>query len=233
MPTNTSWLMRFGFRRSPNQRRYCWLASRWQDSVFGAGGRELAISVSSSQLAGSAGKESAEAGDDRNTRLSTVGVMETQTRSARTVTTPRVALLACLTALFIGCSGCGGGDRPKTVHIEGRVTLDGGDWPQAGELYFLPIAPEEGYPRRAATAKFGTDGVLSPPTSWEEGDGVVPGKYRLFVECWKVPPTRTGPPSVSFVADKYMAGATSDIEVTITAESANEELLWDFPSKGG
>ena len=165
--------------------------------------------------------------------LSSDGEMLGYAYSSKLPHTICTASLAWLSVAMALAGGCGGGDRPKTIRIEGKVTLDGSDWPQEGELYFLPIAPAEGYPRRAAAARFGKDGTFSSPTSWEEGDGIVPGKYRLFVECWKIPPTRTGPPPLSYVADKYMAGATSDLEVTITAESADEFFQWDFPSNGG
>jgi hypothetical protein len=127
-------------------------------------------------------------------------------------------------------AGCGGSDYPTTVPISGRVTLDGGGWPTEGEIYFLPLQPAAGLPRRAATAKFSADGQFDAPTSWEPGDGIVPGEYKVYVMCWKVPPTSTGPPPVSYVAEKYQSAATSDRVVQIGAESASEEHEWDFPS---
>jgi hypothetical protein len=94
----------------------------------------------------------------------------------------------------------------------------------------LPLEPAAGLPRRPATASFSADGQFGAPTSWQEGDGVVPGKYKVYVMCWKVPPTSTGPPPVSYVAPKYQSAATSDRTVEITSESADEEFVWDFPS---
>jgi hypothetical protein len=140
----------------------------------------------------------------------------------------REAILSIsLATCFIGCTD---GGRPLTVPIHGRVTLENADWPKAGTVYFLPIEPAPNLPRRAASATFGTDGRFSSPTSWTEGDGIVPGRYRVYVECWKVEPTRAGPPPVGYAAAKYQSGATSDIEVEITPESDGETFEWDFPA---
>ncbi len=138
----------------------------------------------------------------------------------------RVVLMA---AIAVSLLGCGGADRPTTVPINGKVTLNKGTWPIAGTLFFLPLEPAAGLPRRAATAKFETDGVFETPCSWTEGDGVVPGRYKVYVECWKVRPTRAGPPPVGYTTPKYQSGATSDIEVEITEESAEQTYEWDFP----
>ena len=127
-------------------------------------------------------------------------------------------------------AGCGAGDRPQTIPIQGTVTLAGGPWPKPGEVYFLPIAPKDGFPRRAAVARFETDGKFSSPTSWVEGDGIVPGRYRVYVTCWKTPPTRSGPPPVAYTDSKYQSGATSDIEMEADAESEGKEFRWDFPA---
>lgn len=136
-------------------------------------------------------------------------------------------------ALAIGilaAAGCGSRNHPQCVPIHGLVTLGSGSWPKEGEVYFLPLEPAAGLPRRAAVAKFQIDGQFSTPTSWVEGDGVVPGRYRVYVVCWKTPPTRSGPPPIAYTDPKYVSGATSDIEVTINAESEDEDFHWDFPA---
>ncbi len=142
---------------------------------------------------------------------------------------PRAISLVLIAAVLLGC---GGADRPLTVPISGSVTLNKGAWPSSGTLFFLPLEPAPGLPRRAATAEFETDGVFATPSSWTEGDGVVPGRYKVFVECWKVRPTRAGPRPVGYTTPKYQSGATSDIEVEITEESADNTYQWDFPSSG-
>lgn len=125
-------------------------------------------------------------------------------------------------------AGCGN-DRPTTIPVSGRVTLDKGNWPTSGTLFFLPMEPASGYPRRPATAEFAEDGSFGSATSWQDGDGVVPGRYKVYVECWKIRPTRAGPPPQSYAATKYQAGATSDIEVDVAADSGDQQFEWNIP----
>lgn len=139
-------------------------------------------------------------------------------------------LLAVMALAASGATGCGSSKRPQTVDIHGQVTLAGGPWPQAGEVYFLPLEPAAGLPRRAAVSAFETDGRFSTPTSWAPGDGIVPGKYRVYITCWKTPPTRSGPPPVAYTDEKYISGATSDIEITIDEQSPDKDFKWDFPA---
>jgi hypothetical protein len=145
-----------------------------------------------------------------------------------TATTLLPTLLRFLPTLFclLLLSGCGS-DRPQTIPVEGTVTLNGGPWPAPGELYFLPTRPAEGFPRRPGTAEFGTDGEFAA-TTWEDGDGLTPGKYKVFVMCWKTPPTFKGPPPESYVDVKYQAGATSDITLEVKLDSAPDAVTWNF-----
>ena len=129
-----------------------------------------------------------------------------------------------------GVLGCRGGDRPKTAPIHGQITDAGSEWPAGGTLYFLPIEPAEGYPRRAATIEFQTDGHFTSPTSFKPGDGVVPGRYTVFVDCWKVKPTSGGPPRRELRRREVPGGRHQcDFEAEITSDSAGEEFHWDFP----
>lgn len=130
----------------------------------------------------------------------------------------------------IWTTGCGS-NRPETIPVCGKVTLEHGDWPTNGTLFFLPIQPASGYPRRPATAEFAEDGSFDSATSWRHGDGVVPGRYKVYVECWKVRPTRAGPPPQSYAAVKYQSGSTSDIEVNIDSSTADQQLEWNIPKE--
>ena len=146
-------------------------------------------------------------------------------------TAPRVlpaASSVLLAALCLaGSAGCGR-SGPETVPVTGKVTLDGGAWPTAGMLYFNPLETAEGLPRRSGRADFDTDGWYTV-SSWEPGDGLVPGKYKVGVECWKVRPTMDGPPSVSYVAEPYQASATSELVIVIEPGSSAVEQNWDIP----
>ena len=132
------------------------------------------------------------------------------------------ALVACL--LLAGCGRSG----PELVEVRGKVTFQGGKWPAPGTLYFTPSAPAQGMPARPAPADFDVDGNFVV-TSFREGDGLIPGKYKVGVECWKVPPSMGGPPAVSYLDPKYQSPQTSGIEVTIVSGQGDVELELDVP----
>jgi hypothetical protein len=99
--------------------------------------------------------------------------------------------------------GCGRGG-PETIEIQGRVEFDGGTCPAGGTVYFTPIAAASGEPLRPASGNFQTDGKFTV-SSFGEGDGLVPGTYRVRVECWKQPPGDDGTPGISYVKAGYQA----------------------------
>jgi hypothetical protein len=135
---------------------------------------------------------------------------------------PAIAALAILVA------GCGGNPHPKTVAVSGQVKLDGGPWPVAGRLYFTALEPAAGFPRHGGMADFATDGRFVAWT-WSAGDGLIPGKYKVGVECWKVPPSMRGPPAVSYVADSHLAAARSPIEIVVEEGKPVHGVQWDVP----
>jgi len=144
----------------------------------------------------------------------------------RTSTTPRYFLSAatCLAALVV-FSGCGS-DRPQTIPIRGRVTFEGGPPPAPGVLYFTSDDPAEGFPRRPASADFDVEGRFEVK-SWDAGDGLVPGRYKVTVECWEVAPMMGEGPPKSYVPEKYQSTATSDLEIEITRDDSSREIELD------
>ncbi len=110
------------------------------------------------------------------------------------------AIVLALTGLLSGC--CGSSDRPPTVPVSGKITFDGGPCPKAGAIAFSPIEVADGMPRRPGSGNFDTDGVFEV-TSWEKGDGLVPGRYTMRIACWKRPPLGDGNPPISYVARDY------------------------------
>lgn len=154
------------------------------------------------------------------------------TACPRAVSLPRVVTvggcLLLLGGLAAALTGCGRSDV-ELVPVRGKVTYGGGEWPKEGVLYFTSAEPVEGQPQRPALAHFDTDGSFKV-TSWDEGDGLVPGEYRVAVECWKVPPTMESPqPPVSFVPEKYQSPQTSDLTVTIEPGQGSQDLKFDVP----
>src|SRR5690349_13423890 len=112
----------------------------------------------------------------------------------------RRVLIVGIVAIVI--SGCG--DKHGLVPVSGRLTFDGGPPPKPGRLTFGPIKPAEGFVQRPGQASFGADGKFEV-TSYEAGDGLSPGSYRINVICVERDPRPVpgGLEAVTYVAPGY------------------------------
>ena len=138
-------------------------------------------------------------------------------------------VLSILFAIFcLSLIGCGV-KHPATVPVRGAVTYGGGPWPTGGRLLFT-IAEDAGaeLPRRPGIAEFDAQGNFTVRT-WKDADGLRPGRYRVGVECWKIPPVMGGPPPVSYVPAAYQNPMTSGIELVITSGDSARTLQFDIP----
>lgn len=124
-----------------------------------------------------------------------------------------------LVGMIVTISGCGGSDRPKTIAVSGVVTVNGASPEQPGALFFAPLEVVEGYPRRGGRALFETDGNFEA-TSFEPGDGLVPGTYRVRIESWIVPPSM-GKPGKSYIPKGFEA---PELVVPADAKSVEYDL---------
>ena len=113
---------------------------------------------------------------------------------------------------LLGITGCG--NPNGTVKVSGKVTVDGQTPPGAGTITFTVVEPADGFPNRPAMAKFDVDGEYTA-TSFEPGDGLVPGSYKIAVECYETPPNMDGKPVKSYIDDRYINGETSELELTV------------------
>jgi hypothetical protein len=138
---------------------------------------------------------------------------------------PSRSHLAVIALIGLLSSGCGSGS-PRTVRVSGRVTFDGQAPPAPGTVYFLPQEAAEGFPSRPATGEFDKDGYYKAKT-FDPGDGLMPGKYTMHVECWQTPPNMEGKPVKSFVPSKYQSAETSGFQVEITTEMRSQEVNLD------
>lgn len=120
--------------------------------------------------------------------------------------------------LLLLCCGCA--DEVETVRVEGRVTQDGEGWGRAGLIYFAPLEPAPGYSRMPGIGDVLKDGSFFATTQ-PARIGLVPGKYRVSLEIWEVPPTMGGPPPKSYVPQKYRTAATSGLELEVPANSSD------------
>ncbi len=112
-----------------------------------------------------------------------------------------------LVVAVISLAGCGGSERPKTIPISGRVTIDGEPPGEYAKLFFTPTQAASGYNKRPATGTFTPEGTYRV-MSWEPDDGLVPGHYTVNVmpnETTKIPP-------------KYQESNTSGLEVDVPVD---------------
>ncbi len=123
----------------------------------------------------------------------------------------RFTWILAVVALVMG--GCGP-RRPETVGVRGRVLFDGQPPPGEGMVYFAPLEPAEGFPRRPGRAEFDAQGYFRA-TSFDGGDGLVPGHYRVGIDCWETLPRAEGPPAKSHVPNRYREPATSGLELVV------------------
>jgi hypothetical protein len=133
--------------------------------------------------------------------------------------TNRSAKYCCgmLLALLPSLHGCGP-TSPKCVPVTGTVTLDGEKVPGPGRIYFTVDPAGNAAVARPGTAEFDADGKYQAK-SFVPGDGLMPGKYLLRVDCWQTPPNMDGKPVVSFIPQKYQSGKGSGLELTVEPES--------------
>jgi hypothetical protein len=152
-------------------------------------------------------------------------------RACRFETRPISRLLlflpsAFLCLLFASC----GSNLPQTIRVSGQVTFDGQPPPAAGSVLFLPIESAAGFPSRPASGAFGTDGQFQAQT-FEPGDGLMPGKYLISVECWDMPPSMQGNPGKSHVPKKYQSPQNSGFKLDITRETKPQEIKLEVVTK--
>jgi hypothetical protein len=125
----------------------------------------------------------------------------------------RAMLVLMGIALVLGC----GDGRPSRVPVSGRVFID--DKPlESGNIRFYPAE------HRAASAKIEPDGRFTLST-YEFGDGVVPGQHPVSVMGYKL----VNPKTLRwFAPKKYAAPETSALsfEVTEATDTAEIKLTW-------
>jgi hypothetical protein len=67
-------------------------------------------------------------------------------------------------------------------------------------------------------AKFKADGAYVV-TTYDPGDGLLPGTYSVAIECYETPPNMEGKPVKSFIDKKYMSPDTSGFELSVDPKS--------------
>jgi hypothetical protein len=124
--------------------------------------------------------------------------------------------------VLVMISGCGGGrdpDEPPTVRVSGTLTVDGKPVSQ-GAVYFHPA---KGRPATGIVK----NGKFTL-TTYDEGDGAIPGKNRVSVNVVEEVPTRGGDTkSKSLIPLKFTNPDLSGLQLEIP-ESGYKNLEIDL-----
>ncbi|WP_166829244.1 hypothetical protein [Thalassoroseus pseudoceratinae] len=125
---------------------------------------------------------------------------------------------ATLAVCLCGMLGCGGPDRPERVPVSGQVLIDG----EPLTVGSVQILPENA---RAANGKIDSEGRFEM-TTFEPGDGVVPGTHRVVVVASEA---MGGTGQKWHAPKKYIDPTQSGLTVEITepTDSLEINLSWD------
>jgi hypothetical protein len=85
---------------------------------------------------------------------------------------------------------------------------------------------EAGMPKRPAVADFAIDGKYNA-SSDGKGGGLVPGRYKVAVHCWKSAITMASGQTDSFIPMHYTEPNTSNLELIVPSDKS--EITWDIP----
>lgn len=115
---------------------------------------------------------------------------------------------------FFGCDD----NRPTTVAVEGKVTLDGQPVSE-GTITFQPSEPAEGYPSRPAVGILAADGTYRLST-FEGEDGVVPGTYEVAVVSFSGGPSPEEPDATEVwnIPKRYGIPGQSGLTASVPAD---------------
>jgi len=139
---------------------------------------------------------------------------------------PRTTALLIAGALLNALLGCGA--KSPTVAVHGKVTFAGGLCPVAGHISFSPLEVPSGMPRRPGSAHFDRDGEFIV-TSFEPGDGLLPGRYEVLISCIDGMPDVSQPNA--FRDADFVPADYKPEQLVIEAGKAVVEVGYDVPLK--
>lgn len=120
----------------------------------------------------------------------------------------------------VGCGDSG----PVTKEVRGTITFQGAAPPAAGKITLAPIEATPPFPTRPARGEFDQTGKFTL-TTFEAGDGAIPGRYLANVTCWREVPTLETKLSANYVPPDFRH------EVTINADADEPiEITIDIPT---
>jgi hypothetical protein len=127
--------------------------------------------------------------------------------SRKIFTSCRYAGIGLIVLLAIGC----GESWPPTKQVRGTITFQGAAPPKPGKITFAPIEVASGLPRRPASGDFDATGAFTL-TTFENGDGIIPGRYSGNILCWRETPTLATRHSANYVPPSFQPEIVVDID---------------------
>jgi hypothetical protein len=134
-------------------------------------------------------------------------------------------VIAISTAIFF--TGCGKG--LPTVPVTGRVSFAGAAPPAQGSIIFSPLEAKAGLPRRPGSGKFSPEDSTFTITSFNRGDGLLPGRYAVNISCYTSPPTSAKPET--FITYNAVPQSWKPEELVVEEGSDAIETNYDVPPK--
>ncbi len=116
----------------------------------------------------------------------------------------RATLLTIFLTGLIPVLGCSNSDRPTTVRVSGTITFNGSPPPAAGTIYFNQTNVAAGSAGRPGSGTFDESGKYEAG-SFEENDGLMPGTYRVRIECLSQSSGYIDDPTESYVPKDFQA----------------------------
>ncbi len=128
----------------------------------------------------------------------------------------RSAIAVCLISLVAGC-GENTPEKPPTVPVKGRVTYKGSPL-TGGDVTFAPSGG--GVDRRAGSGPIQSDGTFVI-SSYQSGDGVEAGEYKVFFNPAPPNPDAKSAPVKNPIPEKYRSAKTTPITEVVAEGDAN------------
>jgi hypothetical protein len=112
--------------------------------------------------------------------------------------------------LLLALTGCGG-SNPITKQVRGTITFEGAPPPKIGKITLAPIEVAQGLPKRPASGDFDEAGAFTL-TTFQPGDGIIPGRYSANILCWREPPTLATRLSANYVPPTFQPEFTVEVD---------------------
>lgn len=147
--------------------------------------------------------------------------------SCRRVAAPAVCLLLPGLLVVAALAGCGSSNPYSTVKVSGQVTYEDGSLIQAEEISLLFVsqikAVDAKTKPRDGTARVNVaDGTFSCASTYDYGDGLIPGEHRVAIQ-----PMKDGVPVAGAVPAAYIDPGTTPLKTVV--EPGSKPLVLKVP----